>query len=435
MAAFDEQANFSLVVHQPVPPVPRDFELPLLGNGTFSLSHAQGPVVFNAFDDSSGFSRSLWQNPTSIDGLLLRAVKGPLPEPPTAHFVFVSHAGTARGAKRDVASLQSLFEDRLQVVNASEEHRRGWRAKLHFVSEPSSSQPFVKSAFGVWPTAANLARVHWSNRTSSAIPRLDARYDWLGWNFHSWFGPTPTSVVSIGDACSPPSVNVTHQIALAINTTRCDYFDQVRTAQQANASALVVWAAEGQPLVDMRCLSAAECDDQSIGLPATMVSHEDGAAIAAALVDGEEVSLSFASVQARGTDFAIDREGRLVQSWGGSGLGAGTTDGNPGDLSAKLYPSMAFLGWVARGLDFEESLAKRLDGEAAGATRTVQIFISEPIRPPTGNCYGDLPWGCGPSAVVAVPRLEATSRWELVLDLGCRGDDDVNCPQWDHVPI
>ena len=54
------------------------------------------PVVFNAFDNASGFSLCLWRNHESIDELLLRGVKAGGFAAPDAHFVFLSHAKGSR---------------------------------------------------------------------------------------------------------------------------------------------------------------------------------------------------------------------------------------------------------------------------------------------------------------------------------------------------
>ena len=61
-----------------------------------------------------------------------------------------------------------------------------------------------------------------------------------------------------------------------------------------------------------------------------------------------DVTMSFSTTQVRGTDFLITSNGSVGQSWGGSGLGSGVVDGNPGDASAKLYPRLSFVAWAAR---------------------------------------------------------------------------------------
>ena len=426
-----------------LPPVPPSLSLPIL-NGTDWVLPRGAPIIFNAYDATSGFSMALWQNPSSVDELLKRASPKATSDGavPASHFVFLSHS---EDAERDVAALAVLIGARLDALGISEGAKARWQQQLHFVSSPVHTLPFITDVLDAWPTATNAAVLHRSNGTSTyeeAVPRLDARYDWLGWNYNPsqapHLGRTPTPLVFVGSACGDldPALaaNVSGKIALADNTTQCDYFEQVRWAQRANASALVVVAADGQPLLDMNCVGEAECSNSSVALPATMISHAAGETAVSALARGEHVAISFVTTETHGTDFAIDADGALQQSWGGSGLGAqdGNPDGNPGDLSAKLYPSMSFLAWAGRFLMFERGLSGKIAADAH-TTTSLALFDRQPIRPPFGDCYGGAPWACGPSVVVKVPPLVSSTRWELLLALGCNGTADVACPQWDHV--
>ena len=118
--------------------------------------------------------------------------------------------------------------------------------------------------------------------------------------------------------------------------------------------------------------------------------------------------------------------------------------GNPGDIAAKQYPSFSFLGYAAQSLNYLAGVAAANDGQP-GAVVT-KVFDSTPMRPMVGNCYNAAPWGCGPTAVVAVPPasgraagtggVAASPPYErVVLDyqLRCNTSADVSCPQWDHV--
>ena len=209
----------------------------------------------------------------------------------------------------------------------------------------------------------------------------------------------------------------------------------VQRAMAAHAAALVVYSSEGFPAIDMNC-EGAQCDDQSVGLPASMVSYPDGllleAAIAAASAAETNASVRFATAVTRGTNFGINADGELVQTWGGSGAGAGTTDGNPGDGSCMLYPRMSFLAWAGRFEVYKHKLSTSIAAWPA-STQSVALFTNESIRPASGDCYASLPWGCGPSAVAEVPRVSAGQEMMLDLALGCHGDTDVSCPQWDHI--
>lgn len=179
----------------------------------------------------------------------------------------------------------------------------------------------------------------------------------------------------------------------------------------------------------MECVGTSQCSDGSVGLPATMIRHEDGAFLLASLQAGESVSIEFNTVASLGTDFLIDAQGAIRQSWGGSGLGSAAVDGNPGDPSAKLYPRMSFLAWAARFELYRKSLTAQLEQQGVA----VPIFNLSAVRLADGDCYGDSPWGCGPSALVSVPAVAKEASVHLDLALSCNGSSDVDCPQWDHV--
>ena len=429
-----------LLPPQAVPSVPADLKLETL-SGTFRLKEAAGePVIFNVYDNASGFSRALWQYNSSIDELILRAVDPSQTSPGSApdwHAVFLSHAVDEATATGDVSALRELIRARFVASGVSGREQRRWERKLHFVKQPASTVSFVSGVTAAWQTTADHAHVQLNGLPPMVVPRLDARYDWLGWSYDpSDFGNASLPVAPMhGDGCSDLSANLSGSIALVYNSTACDYFALVRAAQSANASALVVVAPEGAPLVDMNCLGA-ECDDASVGLPATMVPWSVGHAITAALGRGETVRMGFSTAACRGTDFLVDAAGQLGQSWGGSGQGAASTDGNPGDPSVKLYPRFSFLAWAARFELYRARLARTVgssDAPPNGHTRVVPLINSRAIRPLNGDCYGASPTGCGAQAVATVPRLTRHGGLQLDLALGCNGTRDVDCPQWDHV--
>lgn len=279
-----------MIVAPPSPPapshVPPDLVLPSL-DGELRISNLKGvPVILNAFDKASGFSLCLWQNRLSMDELIRRAAKDG--GPPKSHFVFASHAETPSEALADVSTLRESINGRLEYLNVSSAARSVWSSHLHYLPTPVRNLSFVRDVLDAWPTVRQVASLRLtSGQPALAIPRLDARYDWLGWNFDPSrvFGNASVAMAVVGEGCSPYPVDVTGKLALATNSTQCDYYHQAARAQEANATGLVVIAAEGMPLVDMNCVGA-ECDDTSVGLPATMISNSDGAAIIAALGQG-----------------------------------------------------------------------------------------------------------------------------------------------------
>jgi hypothetical protein len=74
----------------------------------------------------------------------------------------------------------------------------------------------------------------------------------------------------------------------------------------------------------MNCETPAQCADSTVGLPATMVSYAHGMRMKAAVAAGG-ATVRFTTTTTRGTDFGLDASGALVQTWGGSGAGAGVS--------------------------------------------------------------------------------------------------------------
>ena len=441
----------------------------------FDLRHMR-PAVFNVLDRKSGFGDCLWRSNESLATLLNVAGQ----RTSTAHFVFLAD---------DVADVEALAA---QVMSQPAGIPKALASRLHFVKRGLADMPaWVHGVLGSLPTTRDAATVVVTSSaaspasvtkaatttTTTTVPRLDARYDWLGWSFDptAAFHNKTVDVAYIGSGCpsssssssSSSSMNLTGSIALISEAnpkdaagTPCDDYDKVRTAASANASGVVVFARDGEPVHDMNCETPAECADTNVALPATMVSFEVGQAIVASLKKGATVSMGFSTLQVRGTDFGVDSHGRLQQTWGGSGLGANATDGNPGDPSCKLYPRLAFVAYAAQWLEYQQeeeakeyrhhhhqqqqqqelrqqrssssSSSPSLSSAGGPALATKRVFDAESIRPADGNCYGTAPIKCGPSKVVDLPR-RPPSTVSLKLALSCNGTRDVDCPQWDHV--
>ena len=427
------------------PNLPANLTLPLLNGSVFHVGNAIGsPVVFNAFDPASGFSTCLWQLNQSVDEFIHAAFSAAMAKADQQpYYVFLSHAAAAVEAEEEVTSLRTRIQARLSTLDLPAYQHALWTARIQYVPAPVSSlNPFIHSLLSAWPTSTDFIILTSATGGARHIRRLDPRYDWVGWNFNpsaAAFGNASLPVVDVGDACTAIArgVHLAGKVAFARSSSStsgsgvgsCDYYDQMRNVQRANASALVVWAPAGQTIVDMNCHGADECDDQNVGLPATMITHEDGLAVLADLKAGASVHMSFQTAQSIGTDFLIDSNGQLQQSWGGTGTGSHEVDGNPGDRSAKLYPRLSFVAWAARYALYQRAVSAQL-GESA---MVVSVFETAPLRLRTGDCYGAKPWGCGPWATVMMPASNLFDRWTVDLSLGCNGTSDVVCPQWDHV--
>jgi hypothetical protein len=93
---------------------------------------------------------------------------------------------------------------------------------------------------------------------------------------------------------------------------------------------------------------------------------------------------------------------------------------------------MSFLAWAGRFEIYRQALAANVAARPAGSM-SLTLFRNESIRPLLGNCYASPPWGCGPSVQLEVPPLPHQGSLQLDLALGCAGDTDVTCEQWDYV--
>jgi len=400
--------------------------LPTL-SGNLDLDDLIGnPVIFSAHNPRFGFSNALWGDATSIDDFLAR-------NPSNAHFIFLPFNST-----ESVESLQKLFSARL--ATSSELFSR-----LHFVNvtvEKLGADPetaWVQTMLEQYPTYLDTVEASVNSNTLE-MPMLNSWYDWLGWSHtpSGVFGNATIPVAKFGNSCGGDcSADFTGQLVL-VEDGLCDHYTKVKSAAACNASGVAVISSSSL-LQSMNCANDAECNDLSFGLPAFMITQNDGSHLLTALAAGDSVSFQFCLQVSPGTDFGIDAFGKLRQTWGGSGLGnvADTVYGNPGDLACKLYPSLEFVAWAAQWLDFQQGV----EAQAAQPAHVVSVFANVDLRPASGNCYGSEPWGCGPSAVVNVPSAAergAMGRQYTTLEvdfaLGCGdGSRDVDCPQWDHI--
>ena len=327
--------------------------------------------------------------------------------PPDSDFVFLSHSAD-KAAAEDVEALRTRIDTRLDALGVTGANARaGWRERLHFATTRADAVAAIAPILDAWPTTTDEIAIELvANGTAATVPRLDARYDWLGWSFDpsSALHNASLSLAWLGDGCVGDAAHVPNlggAVALVSNATSfaqapCSYFAMVRTAMRANASALIVYSDEGTPAIDMNCEGATQCDDRHVGLPATMVGHEAGLRLRdAAAAPSGGATVRFVTRVTRGTNFGLNAHGALVQTWGGAGAGAGAVDGNPGDGSCLLYPRMSFLAWAGRHALFQKGLDAKIAARPARAV-TIPIFTNESLRPSGGNC-------CAPRA--RRPRL------------------------------
>ena len=198
--------------------------LATLDGGQFNSTASLGrPVLFNVYDPTSGFSTCLWQCNQSIDELIKRAgPKGsPLGTAPSSNLVFLSYDAAATD---DVAALSALINGRLDALNVTDPATRAeWAARLFFATAPATDAAPLAATLSAWPTTTD--EIVLSNGTlNTTLPRLDPRYDWIGWAFDPSQLGGPLPLAYLGDGCVDRALNTTLPnlaglVALVFNET------------------------------------------------------------------------------------------------------------------------------------------------------------------------------------------------------------------------
>ena len=189
--------------------------LPTADGGLFNSTASLGtPAVFNIYDPASGFSSCLWECDVSIDELILRgASKGSeAGATPVSDFIFLSYSSTAAA---DVAALAYRFDERLAALGiVGEQALEEWHAHLHFAITPAADVPTIAPIVASWPTTTDHIFLDSPlNSSVLTLPRLDPRYDWIGWNYDpsAALHNASTPLALLGDGCSdeaPPDLTV-----------------------------------------------------------------------------------------------------------------------------------------------------------------------------------------------------------------------------------
>jgi hypothetical protein len=415
------------------------------------------PAVVNVLDPDSLFSSALWSLNVSIDGLLKTTPR------PTTHFVFASNRSDEGAATRDVRALEKLIVARMNDLGMDDEDSA---SRFHFVTSPLSSLGWLPSLLESWPTTRDEMTAYAPDGTVLLrTPVLNSHFEWLGWHAH----PTTLkgrhlSLRDFGHACDDRALEqalAAHHgkegedwIALVDAAGQCavDYEAKVFRAARAGASAVVFVAdssaAQPTPLappapresLDFATLVTDKGHSTRPEIPAVLLEAQAALTLRRSF-EGQDLLAAIETVQVCGTDVAVDQNGLLQQSWGGSGLGNvnDTTYGNPGDPATKQHPDMSFLVWAGQHLDFRYALDSVLEHEESvqeNGMVVVPVFNNTPIQNQAGHCYGNYStmYNCGPNSTVTLPdNWSQFQRLTLDFALGCGGPMDIDCPQWDHV--
>ncbi|KAG7282946.1 hypothetical protein CRUP_028463 [Coryphaenoides rupestris] len=142
-----------------------------------------------------------------------------------------------------------------QVHRAALRHgREEVMSRLHFSPLPVFALgnwiPGVLNSWGCTRPKCGLAQAVFTSegwKMPVIVKRLDARYDWL-----DRFGHGSFQLVDAGDGCEP-AVGVAGRVAWVSDAGNCTFFTKVQTMAKLNASGVLVFAQDGNPLQDMNC--------------------------------------------------------------------------------------------------------------------------------------------------------------------------------------
>ncbi|CAL8287985.1 unnamed protein product [Merluccius merluccius] len=341
-----------------------------------------GALVIHAFTHKSGFLEGMWTDESSLDDLV-RALPG------TTHVLFLSQDDSAAG--------DALWM-REQVYRAAARHgRQEVMSRLHFSPVPVSALgnwiPAVLNSWGCARHRCGLAQAAFTSegwKMPVIVKRLDARYDWLD----KW-GQRSYHLVAAGDGCES-SVEVAGRVAW-VSDGNCSFFTKVQSMAKSNASGVLVFAQDGNPLRDMTC-QGEECSTKLLGIPAAMVHRE--VSVAEALRLGQAVNVSFQNTPFPSPFIAVNQQGVLSE------------------MGGFLYPTFNFLNWQAQWFEFSEGLRTKLLVPA----QVVSVFDKVVMH--------------GHKGAVATVEISAgmldSYMLELDASLSCPGSRDVSCAHWDH---
>jgi len=387
-------------------------------DGKYKLFPNGSSAIFNAYKPFSGFSQSLWTDPSSVDALLQNA-------PTETHFVFMSLSKLQILRTIQVKKLQNLFEQRMSTLNFTSSQKQQFRDRLHFGTS-SVDGPGDRAIYELlrsWqdPNGLDLVDVVLDGDVASniTIARLDPFYDWV--NGTRAIQNKLLPVVDLGDGCNEYCHNcLAGKLALISRDStfpQCDYYTKLKHAAYANVAGVVVWNSADKPLEAMNCKDS-ESRGQRLHILATMINHDDGADIKKALHQNRTVQLMFRTEATLGTSFGVDHSGNLQET----GL--------------YQYPSLLFSAWQAQWFDYTHRLNRTIE-TSSKTTKVFPVFDNLSLRPMTGGpgCYGPHPTMCGPWKVLELSKAVLASHPKLELDfaLGCGGPRDLDCPPWDHV--
>lgn len=386
-------------------------------------SNIQGPIVFLAYTDRSGFLDRLLSDPDCFKTLMENS-------PDNTNYVFLFYATSSSSVKDAADQLARRFKEAMynyffrssRSLEFSRVRRfatltarmgtlldfsNNWLSRVHIATFPVFTLgnwiPRVLSQWYCSGHGCGFAQIVIENDKGEihmVSKRLDARYDWL---------PSPDTlakyghlqVAFVGDACNASSfVNpVNGKLALvSMEGVQCSYFTKVQNSEKNGALGVLVFPEPNQALLDMNC-NGSECNTQ-LNIPASMIPHSIGFNLS----KGSGIYVRFQTTPSDTFVFGIDGEGKVEETgW-------------------FLYPSTLFMAYQAQWFNYKTQLLKNL---TTGDAMVINVFNHSVMQGEKGV-----------SGTVHLPSLNDLQRYEHVeLDfaLSCPGSRDETCARWDHV--
>ncbi|XP_047136930.1 uncharacterized protein LOC100204111 isoform X1 [Hydra vulgaris] len=284
-----------------------------------------------------------------------------------------------------------------------------WLDRLHFVTIPiyqvGNWLPLVMSRWYCSGHGCGLDQVSVETKEDGDVQfvskRLDGRYDWLPSPYTLKTKHPKSKVAYFGNGCSANVEDFTNKVALVSRGGKCSYFKKMFNAQQAGAIGVIVYSTEDESLVDMIC-EGSECEEE-MHTPGTMVPFETGEKLMKLLAKSEDIFVRFQHTPSRNFFVAIDEQGDLQE------------------VGWLLYPSMIFLAYQAKWLNYKTNLLHNISSMNAVVLPVFNATIMQ------GNK--------GVVKSIKVPSLDELQKYQHVyldMALGCPGTSDYTCPHWDH---
>ena len=309
----------------------------------------------------------------------------------------------------------SGIEERVSMIlkKGKDKFIEDWLNRLHFVTLPlyqlGNWIPLVMSRWYCSGHGCGLDQIAVERKQEGDIlfvsKRLDARYDWLPSPYTLKSKFPKIRLVNFGDACgeikADPSVNYTASAALISREGNCSFFTKMQNAQRAGAVAALVFTTADGSLVDMTC-DGLECEDE-MKIAGTMIPYGTGQQLLQLLEEPKDVYIRFQHSPTRNFFLAIDQQGKLQE------------------VGWLLYPSMIFLTYQAKWLNYYTSLLRNITNMDSKVINVFNYTIMQGSKGVVRN--------------VKVPPMEDLQRYEKIyldLSLSCPGTSDFTCPHWDH---